>query len=122
MLTAIHPKLPMRNPEKTRDFYRNHLLFQEIAAGEFPHYAMFYRDAVEIHFFHHPDLVPAENDGQVYIRVKGIEALYHDFLSRGVEIHPNGPLEAKPWGQWEFALLDPDFNLLIFGEGIETAR
>jgi hypothetical protein len=26
-------------------------------------------------------------------------------------------LETKPWGQREFSLLDPDNNLLTFGEG-----
>lgn len=34
------------------------------------------------------------------------------------EIHPNGPLQTKPWGQREFALLDPDNNLITFGQGI----
>ena len=33
-----------------------------------------------------------------------------------VEIHPSGHLAAKPWGQKEFSLLDPDNNLLTFGE------
>jgi hypothetical protein len=27
-------------------------------------------------------------------------------------------LEIKPWGQKEFSLLDPDNNLLTFGESI----
>jgi hypothetical protein len=35
---------------------------------------------------------------------------------RGVAIHPNGQLALKPWGQREFSLLDPDNNLLTFGE------
>jgi len=34
-------------------------------------------------------------------------------------IHPNAPLEAKPWGQLEFFLLDPDNNLLTFGQELD---
>ncbi len=29
-------------------------------------------------------------------------------------IHPAGHLQTKPWGQSEFAMLDPDNNLLTF--------
>jgi hypothetical protein len=36
----------------------------------------------------------------------------------GVAIHPNAALAEKPWGQKEFALLDPDHNLLTFGQAI----
>jgi len=41
-------------------------------------------------------------------------------MDNKVEIHPNGHLEMKPWGQKEFALLDPDNNLLTFGERIKA--
>ncbi len=33
-------------------------------------------------------------------------------------IHPNDPLQIKPWGQKEFSLLDPDHNLLTFGQSV----
>jgi hypothetical protein len=33
-----------------------------------------------------------------------------------MEIHPNGKLQTKPWGQKEFSILDPDNNLLTFGQ------
>jgi hypothetical protein len=39
-------------------------------------------------------------------------------LDNKIWIHPNGQLEIKPWGQKEFALLDPDHNLLTFGQSI----
>ena len=29
-----------------------------------------------------------------------------------------GHLQIKPWGQKEFSLLDPDYNLLTFGESM----
>ncbi len=71
-----------------------------------------------MHFFLFENLNPAENYGQVYIRVTGIDTLYHQWKNAGVAIHPNAPLQNQPWGQREFALLDPDNNLLTFGEAV----
>lgn len=116
MLVSIIPKLPMRNREATLSYYSGHLGFT--LAGDHGEYLMFQKDDIEIHFFAYPDLDPYLNDGQVYIRVTDIDDLYQSLLSKGVAIHPNGPLVNKPWGQREFALLDPDHNLLTFGEGI----
>lgn len=45
-------------------------------------------------------------------------SLHRSVLHKGIPIHPNGPLQIKPWGQKEFALLDPDNNLLAFGQGL----
>jgi len=64
------------------------------------------------------NLDPKENYGQVYIRTHDIEALYQSMLDNKNSIHPSGHLQIKPWGQKEFALLDPDNNLLTFGQGI----
>jgi hypothetical protein len=63
-------------------------------------------------------LNPLENYGQVYIRTNDIENVYETFLKNGVAIHPNDPLQIKPWGQKEFSLLDPDHNLLTFGQSV----
>ncbi|TDQ18513.1 hypothetical protein DFQ04_0315 [Algoriphagus boseongensis] len=118
MLTAVNPKLPMRDKKITRDFYVNLLGFRTMGSGNFPEYLMVEKDQVEIHFFLFKDLDPKENYGQIYIRVKGIEKLYQDFLDRKVPIHPKGPLQLKPWGQKEFSILDPDTNLITFGEAV----
>lgn len=59
-----------------------------------------------------------QNYGQVYIRTNDIDKLYNSLLERNIAIHPNGHLTLKPWGQKEFSLLDPDNNLLTFGESI----
>jgi hypothetical protein len=61
---------------------------------------------------------PYENYGQVYIRTDNIEKLYQSYLNKNVSIHPAGYLQTKPWGQKEFALLDPDNNLLTFGQHV----
>ncbi len=116
MLIDIIPKLPMRNKNATRDFYINRLGFKEI--GDYEGYLMVQKESIEIHFFEFKDLDPKENYGQVYIRTKDIEILYNSLLANKTEIHPNGALNTKPWGQKEFALLDPDTNLLTFGQSI----
>lgn len=96
MLTAINPKLPMRNKATTRDFYVNQLGFQELGSADFEGYLMMQKDTIEIHFFEFPTINPDENYGQVYIRVQDIETVYKNFLNNGVPIHPNGPLQIKP--------------------------
>lgn len=118
MLTAIHPKLPMRDKERTRDYYIGKLGFHEMGKEDYAGYLMIGKDGIELHFFEFRELDPKENYGQVYIRTSDIDKLYQSLQSNGVEIHPNAPLQLKPWGQKEFSLLDPDNNLLTFGQGI----
>lgn len=115
MLNQIHPKLPMRNVAKTKDYYVNQLGFTEIA--DYGNYLIVKKDHVEMHFFEHTTLIPTENYGQVYLRTDAIDVLYQQWLDSGVTIHPGGSLETKSWGQKEFSLLDPDHNLLTFGQG-----
>jgi catechol 2,3-dioxygenase-like lactoylglutathione lyase family enzyme len=117
MLTEANPKLPMRDKSKTRDFYIGKLGFEEYGNADYADYLMVKRDNVQIHFFSYPTLDPLENYGQVYIRTNDIESLYEILQEKNV-IHPNGALQNKPWGQKEFAILDPDNNLLTFGQSL----
>ena len=114
MLTQISPKLPFRDIKITKDYYINQLGFSEIA--DYGDYLLIEKDNVEIHFFSFKALNINENYGQVYIRTDNIDELYQSLLGNNVPIHPNGALTVKPWGQKEFALLDPDNNLLTFGQ------
>lgn len=116
MLTAIVPKLPMRDQEVTHSYFVDQLGFTMV--GSYDGYLIVERDGFQLHFFLSADLDPRMNDGQVYIRTDAIDALYHDLIRAGVRIHPNGALSNKPWGQREFALLDPDHNLLTFGRSL----
>jgi hypothetical protein len=118
MLTDINPKLPMRNKAATKEYYLNNLGFQEFGSADFDGYLMVEKDNIQIHFFEFKELDPKQNYGQVYIRTDNIDSLYQSFLNKKVTIHPAGHLQTKPWGQKEFALLDPDNNLLIFGQTI----
>ncbi len=117
MLTDINPKLPMRDKIVTRNFYIDKLGFKEFGNSDFDGYLMVEKDNIQIHFFEFKDLDPKKNYGQVYIRTNDIDSLYESLLGWKV-IHPNGTLQTKPWGQREFALLDPDNNLLTFGQSV----
>lgn len=116
MLTAINPKLPMRKKSGTYDFYVNRLGFNFFGDHDYDGYLMVEKDNLQIHFFEYKDLDINENYGQVYIRTNSIDQLYQSYLDNKVGIHPNGELNLKPWGQKEFSILDPDNNLLTFGE------
>lgn len=118
MLTAIHPKLPMRDKAVTRAYYLQQLGFREIGSADFHDYLMVEKDNIQIHFFLFAALDPKENYGQVYIRTDNIDLLYQTLLDNKVSIHPAAHLQTKTWGQKEFALLDPDNNLLTFGQAI----
>ena len=118
MLTDINPKLPMRNKAATKDFYLLKLGFQQFGNLDYEGYLMVQKDNIQIHFFEFAELNPAENYGQVYIRTDDIEELYQTMLDKKLSIHPAGHLQIKPWGQKEFSMLDPDNNLLTFGEAV----
>jgi catechol 2,3-dioxygenase-like lactoylglutathione lyase family enzyme len=118
MLNEIHPKLPMRNKSITKDFYLNKLGFQEFGNADYDGYLMVQKDHIQIHFFEFKELDPKENYGQVYIRTDEIDAWYKLALNKKVNMPEAGHLEIKPWHQKEFSLLDPDHNLLTFGQPV----
>jgi hypothetical protein len=119
MLKDINPKLPMRNKAITKAFYLDKLGFQEFGRADFEGYLMVQKDNIQIHFFEFKTLDPNENYGQVYIRTDDIDTLYQTFVNNKTSIHPAGYLKIKPWSQKEFSLLDPDNNLLTFGQAID---
>ena len=115
MLVNINPKLPMRNKAVTRDFYLNKLGFQEFGSADYDGYLMVEKDNIQIHFFEFNELNPKENYGQVYIRTDDINEWYQFAKSKNVNATK---LEHKPWKQTEFSILDPDNNLLTFGQSM----
>ena len=116
MLISINPKLPMRSKAVTEEYYISKLGFRKFGNADYPDYLMLEKDNIQVHFFVFKELNPTENYGQVYIRTDDIDSLYQSLLANKVAIHPNGALATKPWGQREFSLLDPDNNLLTFGQ------
>ncbi len=118
MLTAIHPKLPMRNKSITKEFYLTKLGFQEFGNADYDGYLMVQKENIQIHFFEFPALDPKENYGQVYIRTDNIEEWHQVALTQNIKMPVLGHLQTKPWQQKEFSLLDPDNNLLTFGQAL----
>lgn len=108
----------MRDKAATKDFYTKKLGFEIFGSADYDRYLMMQKDNIQIHFFEFKELDPKENYGQVYIRTDNIDDFYRILLNNDVSIHPNGKLETKPWGQKEFSVLDPDNNLLTFGQSI----
>lgn len=118
MITSIIPKLPMRDKSVTKKFYIDQLGFADIGSANFDGYLLLKKDQFEIHFFEFKDLNPEENYGQIYLRTNDIETLYISVLKTTKDLNVNSHIQTKPWGQKEFSLLDPDSNLLTFGETI----
>jgi len=118
MLTNIHPKLPMRDKEATRDYYLNKLGFKEFGNADYDGYLMVEKDNIQIHFFEFKELDPKQNYGQVYIRTDEIDPFYESLKTKNITMSSNEGPELKPWGQKEFSLLDPDNNLLTFGQSV----
>jgi catechol 2,3-dioxygenase-like lactoylglutathione lyase family enzyme len=112
------PTLPCRSVAATTQFYRR-LGFEGGAHEYNSEYAIFRRGAIELHFFTHRELVPAESSAGCYIRVLDVESIYaacavNNLPSSGI---PRMELlDDKTWGLREFALVDPDGNLLRIGQ------
>jgi hypothetical protein len=115
MFTGINPKLPMRNKAITREFYLNQLEFTEFGNADYDGYLMVEKDGIQIHFFEFAALDPKENYGQVYIRTTEIDQWFAFAESKKLN---SDKLEYKPWMQKEFSILDPDNNLLTFGQSM----
>lgn len=81
--------------------------------------AILERDQVELHLWaaNKPNVPGAEpfiaGTASCRMRVSEIDALYAELLPKAI-VHPNGSLEDKPRGTREFAILDPDNNLVTF--------
>ncbi len=112
-LKSAAPVLASLNIERTVSFYCSRLGFSRVYV-EPGVWGIVSRDAVQIHFWPCSERHIAENTScRVY--VAGIDQFFAELEPQGV-IHPNAPLENKPWGSREFGVLDPDGNLITFAE------
>ena len=111
------PILPSRSLNDTLAFYRR--LGFEGRIHSHGDYAILTRGTVELHFFTHGELRPAESSAGCYIRVSDVESIYHAFALAELPrkgIPRQDVREDKPWGMREFAIVDPDGNLLRIGQ------
>ncbi len=107
------PVLASLDIRRSVGFFVSKLGFAEVYAvqGE---YGIVSNGSVGIHFWACSDSsIPKATSCR--IEVKAVGQLYQHCKLLGI-VHPNAPLEAKPWGNNEFAILDPDGNLVTFYE------
>jgi catechol 2,3-dioxygenase-like lactoylglutathione lyase family enzyme len=112
------PILPSRSVDDTLAFFRR-LGFDGKIWGDPYFYAILRRGTVELHFFTHKELRPAESNAACYIRVADVESIYQAFALAQLPqkgIPRQDRLEDKPWGMREFAIVDPDGNLIRIGQ------
>jgi catechol 2,3-dioxygenase-like lactoylglutathione lyase family enzyme len=111
------PILPSRSLNDTLVFFRRLGFEGEIHSQG--NYAILTRGTVELHFFTHRELDPATSSAGCYIRVSDVESIYRAFAPAGLPnkgIPRQVALEDKPWGMREFAIVDPDGNLIRIGQ------
>lgn len=128
LLRAI-PALPVTDIARRLIFYRDTLGFT--VAHHDGGFAIVRRDGVELHLWEAGDeswrtrraVAPVVSGVESFIvgtascriAVTGVDALYQKLQSHGI-VHPNGQLADQPWGSREFAVTDPDKNLITFFE------
>jgi len=130
MLQA-QPALSVKDMARSIGFYRDKLGLSFVLETE--GFAIFRRDAVELHLWlandeswrtredTRPVTSGAESflagTGSCRIFVEGVEELFRTLQPLGI-IHGNAPLTDQPWGDRDFAVQDPDGNLVTFFEGL----
>lgn len=118
MITKIIPQLPSMNLERSLKFYESKLEFS--LKRKYPDILLLEKDGLELHLWlcDNPEI---PRNSSAYFHVVGIEEWYEYCERKGV-VHPNAHLEDKPWGMKEFYAVDPDNNLLKFGQFSMTSH
>jgi catechol 2,3-dioxygenase-like lactoylglutathione lyase family enzyme len=107
------PIIPARDIEASSAWYRDELGFEVFHVEE--QYGIVGRGESWIHFWGPSGIPPERSDTMIRLGVQGIDELYVHCQARDI-VHPNAPLEEKPWGFREFAVTDHDGNLVTFFE------
>lgn len=115
------PTLPSRSLAATLAFYHRLGFAGAVHAASGGGYAILTRGDVELHFFAHPALEPAESHAGCYVRVGDADAWYAAARAAGLPragVPRLDPIGDKPWGMREFAVVDEDGNLLRVGQAV----
>jgi catechol 2,3-dioxygenase-like lactoylglutathione lyase family enzyme len=128
MLRAI-PALPVRDVTRSSVFYRDQLGFTLLHKED--GFAIVQRDTVELHLWAASDedwrtregASPVVSGAESFIAgtascrvgVEGVDALHEQLHPLDI-LHPKGQLSDTAWGTREFAVIDPDNNLISFYE------
>ncbi|OGB13208.1 MAG: glyoxalase [Burkholderiales bacterium RIFCSPLOWO2_12_67_14] len=105
------PVLASLNLKRTLDFYKTVLGFQTRQFEEFA-YGMAVRGDTELHFWACDDKRIAENTS-CYIRVEDIAAVHRELSPRLPSLRD---VVRTAWGMDEIHVIDPDGNLIKFGQ------
>jgi catechol 2,3-dioxygenase-like lactoylglutathione lyase family enzyme len=122
ILTGIAPQFVVQDVVKTAEFYRDKLGFELLGYfADPPVYAMVRRDSAEIHFGKADSDKIQTNEAvrrglgtDAYIFVTDVNALYNEFVERGVEII-EGPIK-RIYECIEITVKDCNGFQLVFGE------
>jgi catechol 2,3-dioxygenase-like lactoylglutathione lyase family enzyme len=123
------PALPARDVPASAAFYCDRLGF-EVVHSEGDGFAIVRRDDATIHLWGAADESWRERDSMdrpvvsgaesfiagtasCRVEVNGVDELYAHCDREGF-VHPNGRIDDTWWGTREFAILDPDGNLVTF--------
>ena len=110
----ITANLPSRDFDKTVAFYGN-LGFAVAFRGD--GWLILNRGPLELEFFPHPHLVPADSWSSACIRLDDIDAAHAEFSAAGLPTDPKaipritGPVQQPDTPRF-FAVIDPDGSLL----------
>jgi uncharacterized glyoxalase superfamily protein PhnB len=123
MIRQIAPQFFSMDIPATLAYYRDKLGFDCVGTWQDPPvYAIVERDQHRIHFrCAEPPTPNPDKDADelldAYLLVEGLEALYAEFASRGVQFTRG--LAETDWGTREFVVKDCDGRLLAFGAHLE---
>ncbi|MDP9649632.1 bleomycin resistance protein [Paraburkholderia caledonica] len=108
------PVLASLNIPRTLKFFDEVLGFKTRHQEDFS-YGMAARGQVEIHFWLCDDKHIAENTS-CYVRVDDIESLHAEVKRK---LPALGDITRTAWGMAELYVMDPDGNLIKFGQALE---
>jgi catechol 2,3-dioxygenase-like lactoylglutathione lyase family enzyme len=123
-MKGVAPILPSRDLAATAAFYAR-LGFEQ--SGLWPEeYLIVNCGDVALHFFFAPDIDPAASIAGCYLYVEDADALHGEYAQLGLpstgipRLH--GARVETDYGLREFALVDPDGNLLRIGSFVADPR
>jgi uncharacterized glyoxalase superfamily protein PhnB len=115
------PMLYVADVRRAAGHYERVLGFQAVLEGEPPFYAEVRRGGARLALRHtHRPVFDASARAeeellwQASIGVRGVKALYLEYVAAGATI--STPLRREPWGVWDFAVEDSEGNLIGFFE------
>ena len=109
------PVLPSLDLQRSADFYQKYF---DCTADWYDEYLVLGNQHFQFHLWKTTDHYLCINSG-FYLKVNDVESMYQKLNIAGV-IHPNGHLETKPWMMKEFAITDPDGNLIRIGQDMSV--